>query len=179
MHMSRIFIYAGILIIAFALPACGGEMAATGIQAHADTKSDYEIRAKVYTDQRTPDGFYQESLPGIWYTIRHLKNTDLQVGIAVSGSPVYELSADDFTEALNWSETVAMQQAVYEQLVDTSETDLYFQFTRFSPGTGIPDLTHYSRVFKSSFLDRSGYDRSNPGTYLGMITWQPLTTEQV
>jgi len=177
MHMNRIFIFAVVLIMAFALSACGVEMAAADLQANADRESDYEIMTKVYTDQRTPDGFYQESLPDTWYTIRHLKNTDLLEGVVPSGTPVYGLGTDDFTEALNWSETIALQQAVYEQLVDTTETDLYFQFTRFSPGT--PDNTHYSRVFKSSSLDRSGYDLGNPGIYLGMITWQPLTAEQV
>lgn len=177
MHMNRIFIFAVVLIMAFALSACGVEMAAADLQANADRESDYEIMTKVYTDQRTPDGFYQESLPDTWYTIRHLKNTDLLEGVVPSGTPVYGLGTDDFTEALNWSETIALQQAVYEQLVDTTETDLYFQFTRFSPGT--PDNTHYSRVFKSNSLDRSGYDLGNPGIYLGMITWQPLTAEQV
>ncbi len=177
MQMSRIVMHAGILIVALVITACGGGTPASDLQANSYKGSDYEIITKVYTDQRTPDGFYQESLPDIWYTIRHLKNTDLLEGVVPSSTPVYELGTDDFTEALNWSETIALQQAVYEQLVDTTETDQYFQFTRFSPGT--PDYTHYSRVFKSSSLDRSGYDLGNPGIYLGMITWQPLTAEQV
>lgn len=177
MQMSRIVMHAGILIVALVITACGGGTPASDLQANSYKGSDYEIITKVYTDQRTPDGFYQESLPDTWYTIRQLKNTDLLEGVVPSSTPVYELGTDDFTEALNWSETIALQQAVYEQLVDTTETDLYFQFTRFSPGT--PDNTHYSRVFKSSSLDRSGYDLGNPGIYLGMITWQPLTAEQV
>jgi len=177
MQMSRIVMHAGILIVALVITACGGGTPASDLQANSYKGSDYEIITKVYTDQRTPDGFYQESLPDTWYTIRQLKNTDLLEGVVPSSTPVYELGTDDFTEALNWSETIALQQAVYEQLVDTTETDQYFQFTRFSPGT--PDYTHYSRVFKSSSLDRSGYDLGNPGIYLGMITWQPLTAEQV
>lgn len=177
MQMSRIVMHAGILIVALVITACGGGTPASDLQANSYKGSDYEIITKVYTDQRTPDGFYQESLPDTWYTIRQLKNTDLLEGVVPSSTPVYELGTDDFTEALNWSETIALQQAVYEQLVDTTETDLYFQFTRFSPGT--PDNTHYSRVFKSSSLDRSGYDLGNPGIYLGMITRQPLTAEQV
>lgn len=176
-HMNRIVMHAGILIMVLTLTACGGGTTAPDFQTNAVRSSDYEIMEMVYMGQRTPDGFYQESLPDTWYTIRHLKNTDLLAGRTVSGTPIYELGTDDFTEALNWSEIVATQQAVYEQLVDITETDLYFQFTRFSPGT--PDYTHYSRVFKSSALDRIGYDLDNPGIYLGMITWQALRVEQV
>ena len=177
-QMKRPTLYTGVLITALALAACGSETSSTpkgALQANAG--ADQAIMEMVYTGPRTPDGFYQENLPDTFYSISHVKNTSLLAEKDSAGTPVYELSSGDFTEALEWSEAAAMKQPAYWHLVDTTETELYYQFTRVNPHT--PDLTHYSRVFKSDALDRSGYDRNNPGNYQGTIALQAPTAEQV
>ena len=179
--MNRIPLYTGVLLIMFTLVACGIETKQTSetvLQMRADTDNEYAVMAAIYSDQRTPDGFYQESLPDAdQYTIHHVKNTALLAGGMSLTSPVYELSSNDFTESLQWSESAALQRATYRQLVDNTETDLYFQFTRFDPDD--PVQTHYYRVFKDDALDRSGYDKNNPGDYQGKIMMPMFTAEQV
>lgn len=140
--------------------------------------SDRDIAEAIYTDQRTPEDFYQLKVAGdAYYTTYQLKNTDLLAPADRDGMPVYELSTDDFSQALQWVETAAQNRPVYKQLVDSTETDLYFQFSRVDLTN--PQFVDNYRVFKSSALDRSGVDITNPGAFQGTITKDPLSTALV
>lgn len=140
--------------------------------------SDLAIAKAIYTDQRVPGDFYQLDTPeDAYYTTYHLKNTDLVAPDDRRSIPVYELSTDDFSQALLWAETAAGYRPVYKQLVDATETNLYFQFTRVDMNN--PQFVSRFRVFKSSTLDRSGTDRADPGSFQGTITRDSLTAELV
>lgn len=136
--------------------------------------SDIAIARAVYFDERTPDGFYQESSPGdAYYVTSHIKNIDLLPLVDRAGEPVYELASDDFNESLAWSEQAANFQSSYPQLVDNSETLLYHQFTRVDPAA--PEFIYLNRVLKASVLDRNGVNDD----YKGRITIATMTTSDI
>jgi hypothetical protein len=140
--------------------------------------SDLDIAEAIYTDQRTPEDFYQVKVPDdAFYTTYQLKNTDLVAAADRDGMPVYELSTDDFSQALQWVETAAQNRPVYKQLVDTTETDLYYQFTRVDLAN--PQYIDNYRVFKSNVMDRSGVDITNPDSFQGTITQNPVSAARV
>ena len=157
------------------LSACGADSSAP------DTAiSDTRIAERIYLDKRTPDNFFNndEAITGdSFYSISHLKNVELLTPAEKIGLPQYELSTDDFTQALNWSETVASKQTVYRQLVNNSDTPLYYQFTRVDLNNS--EFIHLSRVYKASTLDRSGVDLSESGSYQGKIVSTVYTTTLV
>ena len=155
----------------------GGSQSSSGTLTSSDW-TDLEIAKAIYTDQRVPADFYRIDVPDdAFYTTYQLKNTDLVAVTDRVGMPVYELSTDDFSQALQWVETAAAYRPINKQLVDSTETDLYFQFSRVDLTN--PQFIDLYRVFKSSALDRSGVDRSDPGSFQGTITLQSLTTQQV
>ena len=159
------------------LTACSG--------VNADSPSadneDQEILDALYRDIRTPPDFYTEEFSDNDFTsLSHVKSVILNHGehpIIYELTIIYELSADDFSEALEFSEIEADLQFSYKQMVDVTETEFYFQFTRVNPG--LPEFVHFSRVFKQSSLDRSGVDRSQPDGYQGIITIPELTVQRV
>jgi hypothetical protein len=140
---------------------------------------DVAIAAAVYTDKRMPEDFYRNNLPNddVFYTTVNLKNTDLVPISNRLGMASYELSTDDFSQAMEWSETAAGFRPTYKQLVETSQTELYFQFTRVDLDN--PQFVDLFRVFKLSALDRSGIDLVNPNGYLGTITIPDVSSQQV
>jgi hypothetical protein len=171
----------GSLLISF-ITACSGQGDYSGQKGESDKglntseTTDYKIAEGLYTDQRVPDDFYHNELPddNVFYVTYHIKNTDLVPTYDRPGMAVYELSTDDYSQALNWSETAAAFRPVYKPLVDSSETGLYFQFTRVDPDN--PLFIDLVRVFKSSALDRSGVDRTNPDEhYQGKINLDMLS----
>ena len=170
-----------LLVLGFAmltLVGCGGGNGASSINNASSLQvavlTDMDIASAVYYDQRTPDGFYQEpTQSGVFSTIAQLRNIDLLPLASRSGVTATELASNDFTEALNWSDTAASIQAAAYQLVDNSETELYFQFTRVNPSS--PDFVQLHRVFKADVLDRSGASDS----YLGQITAATLSAATV
>ncbi len=140
-----------------------------------DVNSDIAIASALYLDRRTPDGFYQEDYPDDLFTsLSHVKNTTILAPGDRAGLSVYELSSNDFVEAMSWDEQATAYQPLYSQLVDTIETDLYYQFTRVNPD--LPEFIDISRVFKASAIDRSGVDRSDEeAEYQGKITLAVIT----
>lgn len=159
------------------LVACGS---VTEPQDPDDSKTvEMAIASALYFNERTPDGFYKEELDDdVFYTTSHVKNVSLLPLIDRAGLTDYELSSNDFVEALAWSDKAAEYQQSYKQLADISDTELYFQFTRFDPD--LPQFINRHRVFKASVLDRYGVDRSDEdSTYQGQITMQELTAEKV
>ncbi|MGD8886215.1 MAG: hypothetical protein PVF34_11355 [Gammaproteobacteria bacterium] len=151
-----------------------GQTTVTGIS----TWSDADIAQAVYTDRRVPEDFYQlDSSDDAFYTTYQLKNTDLVAPADRDGLPVYELSTNDFSEALQWTETAAGHRPVYKQLVDTTETDLYFEFTRVDLNN--PQFVDRYRVLKRSVVNRDGVDLSHPDNYHGTVTAVSASAELV
>ena len=127
-----------------------------------------QVLESIYYNRRTPSGFHSEIQPdpGVYQTIRHIKNTDIMDPASIDTStPHYELCTNDFTEALAWS-TIA--SANLGELVDNSDYILYYQFT-YSP-LATPEISNIQRIYKCNILDRSGIDIRNPGDTRGKYT---------
>ncbi len=167
-------------IIVLLLSACGSAAEAPGSNtSSADSAFNMKIARALYFDLKTPAGFYQEDVQdAASYSISHIKNTSLLPVVDRDESSSYELSSDDFAEALAWSDQAAEYQLSHKQLIDNTETWLYHQFTRFDPDS--PQFIHLHRVFKSSMLDRNGVIRSDEdSSYKGRITMLDMTAEKV
>lgn len=141
--------------------------------------ADSAILQAVYFDVRTPAGFYTEAYADsdTYYSISNVKSDELLPAADRLGVVRHELSSNDFTEALAWSEQAASHWPVYKQLVDNSDTDLYFEFLRVDLND--PQFVHKSRVLKTSALDRSGIDLNQPDSYQGRIGAHMLSAESV
>lgn len=160
-HISFLIMFSSALL----LSACGSSSTDSGQES-----SDTEIIERIYLDKRTPDNFFtnDEDFTGdSFYSVSHVKNIELLSPAEKTGLPQYELSTDDFAEALDWSEQAANNRPVYKQLVDNSDTTLYYQFTRVDLNNS--EFIHLSRVYKASVIDRSGVDLSQSGSYQGKI----------
>lgn len=144
------------------------------VEVTASELTDLDIATAIYTDQRTPSDFYTVDVPNSeYYTVVNLKSTDLLAIADRAGEAVYELGTDDFTEALRWSETAANYRPVYKQLVNSSETDWYFQFSRVDMDN--PQFVELHRVLKLSAIDRTSVDLNNLNSYRGTIGLTVLT----
>lgn len=187
--LNRILVGIPLIALVITLTACGAEGQTPGIEVAAEQKpiesgvigidNNLPVLRAVYMDIRTPDGFYSETYPDsdVYYSISHVKNIEILPLQERSGMARYELGTDDFTDALIWSEQAAAYQPVYKQLVDNSETNLYFEFTRVDLNN--PQFVHLSRVFKMSAIDRSGVDLDEAEGYQGKITLAILTADRV
>lgn len=163
------------LITALLLSACNDQSSQITNDISMD---DSAIMEAIYFDHRIPDDFYRENFPNdTYHSISHVKNVDLMLPAASSGLPRYELSANNFSEALDWSETSATLQPTYRELTDNTHTELYFQFTRVDQSN--PEFVHINRVLKKTALDRSNVDLDSSDDYQGRILIQPLTKDSV
>ena len=162
-------------LIALLLSACSGGSDDNNLdKVSASQSEDLVIASALYFDKRTPEGFYQEqSVSDDYYVTSHVKNIDLLPLASRSGQPIFELTSDDSSEAMNWSEQAAVLQTSYRQLVDVTETTLYRQFTRMDPAT--PEFIFLQRILKANVLDRNGVN----DTYKGRITLLNMTAEDV
>ncbi|MBL4710903.1 MAG: hypothetical protein JKX75_00085 [Gammaproteobacteria bacterium] len=168
-------------LLVYSVVGCGG---ASDQQSSDDTigsqalnntgLTDLKIAQSVYFDQRIPDEFYQEQYSNdAYYNTSHIKNTDLLSLVDKVGVAIFDLSSDDFNEALAWSEQAENFQSIYKQLVGNSETSLYHQFSRVDPAS--PEFIFLQRVFKLSILDRNGINDD----YKGRITIAGMTAADV
>ncbi len=164
-------------LITLLLSACSGGSGGSdnnSAKINASQSEDLVIASALYFDKRTPEGFYQEqSNNDDYYVTSHVKNIDLLPLASRSGLPVFELTSDDSTEAMSWSEQAAVLQSTYKQLVDVTETALYRQFTRMDPAT--PEFIYLQRILKANVLDRNGVD----DTYKGRITLLNMNAQDV
>jgi len=167
---------AGHLILSLSLVACGVATNTQAIDNTIEFSNEIKIAAALYNNNRVPGDFYQEDYPeNLFGSVSHVKNIDLVIN---DGLPEYELASNDFVEAMEWDEQAAVAKDFYDQLVDVSETALYYQFTRVNPD--LPELIYMSRVFKETMLDRAGVDRSDEdGEYKGKITLIEITAADV
>lgn len=179
LYIIRFFMCLSILINVTSLSSCGvsSEVSGANVPSSSLNVSNEMVIANVlYSDIRTPDDFYQEvETAGTFGSISHVKNINLLIN---DGLPDYELTSNDFVEAMDWDEQAAASQVLYDQLVDVSQTDLYFQFTRVNPT--FPEILHSSRVFKADILDRFGVDSADEeSVFKGRITKVGVTAADV
>jgi len=165
-------------LITLLLSACSGGSGGSDSnnldKVSASQSEDLVIASALYFDKRTPEDFYQEqSETDDYYVTSHVKNIDLLPLASRGGQPIFELTSDDYTEAMNWSEQAAVLQSSYKQLVEITETLLYRQFTRMDPAS--PEFVYLQRILKANVLDRNGVN----DTYKGRITLLNMTPEDV
>ena len=123
----------------------------------ASAPTDRELAERVYQDrQRIPVGFYTDTeLPtASGSSTTHLKTT-------------YELCTDDWNEALAWSEDAAHRMPVYSPLTETNANNRYFEFVRARPQP--EGWLERQRVFRCTYLDRTGTDRTQLHGYGGIL----------
>ena len=99
----------------------------------------------------------------------HLKSSD--VG-SPSSTPRHELCSNDAAEALGWSEQRASWQGSYSDLVETNVSGRVFEFVRVPRVDTTARLRH--RVFKCSYLDRSGTDLDADAGAAGLLQPMPV-----
>jgi hypothetical protein len=136
----------------------------------AGTGADDTLRIldSIYNNRRTPDGFYSETQPdpGVYQSINQIKNINVMAPADYNDdTPRFELCADDFSQALDWSLTASSGLG---NLVDNSEDILFYQFSYTPPAT--PQQSNLQRVFKCSVIDRSALDIREPDGQLGRYT---------
>jgi hypothetical protein len=152
------------------LGACGGggESASSSqpatIAPRPVEQSDLQIASALYSGTtRVPVDFYAEKAAGAQSTVAttHIKNTDVDRTIA-STAPEFELCTDDWSQALSWSETSALNAPQYSNLVATNDDVRFFEFGRVKPGS--PEVYVQSRVYKCAYLNRSAANLRAPST---------------
>lgn len=127
---------------------------------------DNKLRSFAYSGSLGHPDFYQEdySLGSPYY-----ENT---ISTRMEADKWIELSTSTRDSALAWSETSATSSAYYRDLVSESETEKYFEFQRVYAEN--PRDVILSRVHKSSYLNRSMYDRLHPSPVLGVYRVRPI-----
>jgi hypothetical protein len=142
----------------------------------AVTLSSLEIAELVYDPEyRVPADFYRDERANTQesYTLHHVKDQ----------SNSYELCSDDFAEALSWEAADNDTRSIQGVLAGSYENSRYFEIVRdlAYPGDigNVPGTTSpgFSRVFKCSYVDRTGVDRHLRDGYAGRMTIRPLTIE--
>jgi len=158
------------------LSACGSEDGSglSSSNQHVVASTDSAIAAALYYDDRIPDDFYQEQLPDDGhYTVSHLRNVDLLPAVGRPAVMSYDLSTEDFSKVVDWSERAAFYSGNTGQLVDNRDTRLYHEVSRVDPAN--PMVTKRHRVYRSSMLDRDGIDDH----YRGRIALPAMTAADV
>lgn len=173
MHNKQLLLFS-LLISSAGLSSCGGGGGSNGSVPEANNankSNDLTIAERIYKNKRIPAGFFTIEEPlaeDVFYSVSHVKNIEILAPAEKVGLPHYELSTNDFAQALIWSEQAASNKPVYKQLVDNTDTELYFQFERVDLNN--TNFIHLSRVFKSDVIDRSGVDLTKANNYQGKIS---------
>ncbi|MGE0115692.1 MAG: hypothetical protein AB7T07_12525 [Steroidobacteraceae bacterium] len=168
--------------LALLLCACGGGggSSSTGSSTPSSlavsapggvTQSNSQIAALIYSDtQRTPGGFYVESVPVFsgYVATSHLKTTDVNSSAVLR----YELCSDDFNQALQWSETANTLSGDHASLTGNDSTARYFEFDRIRNST--PQGYLRQRVYKCAYLNRNTVDLQASSGDAGTLNVRPL-----
>jgi hypothetical protein len=131
------------------------------IQDSSQITDDNVLKA-VYSSYKVPYEFHTEDFTG---GSPYYENT-----VSIHSSTVLwprwiELSTNDRNQAFAWSESSCAFSTPYLTFQAERETEKYFEFRRIWPDH--PSFIILSRVHKTSYLDRSMFDRMNPGDTLG------------
>jgi hypothetical protein len=136
--------------------------------------ADDEIIRKAYSHYSLPPWFSTEDFNSI---APYYENTISIFPLAERGTSWFELSTNDHSQALAWSEASSRNSAYYRELVSQRETEKFFEFKRVYAAH--PNDAILSRVHKSSYLDRSEFDKLHKGSVLGRFQVHPVTIESV
>ena len=168
------------LAVAVSLAACGGgpEVVSNGTGTggnQAPGPSAAQVTAQKAYDgvPRTPVGFYADPpLNGVTGVVAtsHLKNTDVTL-LAVD-APRFELCTNDMAQAINWSEARATLPSGYSDMVDMASDARAFEMIRVPRSDLTSRIRH--RVFKCSYLDRSGSDLAQDRGPAGVVAQKPI-----
>jgi len=159
------------LILAAALSITGCEVPPEYQPPGTLSLDDQQIAARLYAGSpRTPVGFLEDPAPTGFaqVTTYHVKTSQL----AAPTSPSYEVCSDDWNQAFAWSEEVAVASSPYLDFVGNEATNRYFEFDRVPRGQ--PDRYVRMRVFRCSYLDRTGVDSTLADGFGGMLNVQPI-----
>ena len=141
----------------------------------ANYLADEEVMQRAYdVNYSAPDYFYVDEradTPGS-FTIYHVKDESVS----------YELCTDSDAEALDWEADDNVNRAINGIFVELHQNERYFEIVReldYSGSIGnITDPTSpgFSRVFKCSYVNRDGVDRTLRNGYAGTLNIRPLTS---
>ena len=170
----------GALAVALSLAACGGglEVVSSGTgnggnQAPGPSAAQATAQKAYDGVPRTPVGFYADPpLNGVTGVVAtsHLKNTDL--ALLSIGAPRFELCTNDMAQAINWSEARATLPSGYSDMVDMTSDARAFEMIRVPRSDLTSRIRH--RVFKCSYLDRSGSDLAQDIGPAGVVAQKPI-----
>jgi FlaG/FlaF family flagellin (archaellin) len=156
------------------LNGCGGGDSVPSSPNNTQQAADLATAQKVYTGTpRTPAGFYADPAPvGVTGTVAttHLKNSDL--ASAAVGAAAFELCNDDMAQTTAWSEGKSTFMGSYADLVDVTGNARYWELTRVPRADVSARLRH--RVFKCSYVNRSGLDPATDSGPAGTLNQRPL-----
>lgn len=161
-----------IIIAAVCFTACRA-----GDSANSVLPSDNGILTLAYhPSRRVPDGFFVDERADTEgsYTMYHITDE----------STSYELCSDDFEAAAALDVADNATRAVNGDLAGSFENDRYFEFVREltfpdDVGNTTDPTPGFSRVFKCSYVNRSGVDRMIRDGYAGTLNIRPLDQDAV
>jgi len=167
--------------------ACGGSGSSdttipvspgNSVQQSQTLPTDSEIAALVYdASYMAPDSFFvdERAATDRSYTVHHVLDSSLS----------YERCTDDYAEAMQWEESDNSSREVQGYYVESFENERYFEFVRelsYEHDIGnIEDITSpgFARVFKCSYINRNGVDRSLLSGFSGTLNSRPLSATLV
>ena len=136
--------------------------------------TDDNIMRAVYSSYKYPATFQQEDYQG---ASPYYENTISIYRDKERPSYWIELSTNDRNQAYAWSESSSVNSAYYRKIVAERETDKFFEFRR--AWQEHPTDVILSRIHKSSYLDRSMYDRMNPKDTIAVFKYLPVDTIKI
>lgn len=169
------FRFAPLVLLAGCL-AANEEPATSGSTQIISGFTPVEVAELVYdASYRVPPDFYVDERAEVdeTYTLHHVKDE----------SNSYEICTDDFNEAMSLESADNDARSVNGLYVGSHENSRYFEFIRelsYPDGIGnVPEPTSpgYARVFKCSYVDRTGVDRNLRDGYGGRLVVSPLALE--
>jgi hypothetical protein len=142
--------------------------------------ADLALADRIYKgDERTPAGFDVESRPASvtgTLSTRHLKNTDFATGPQAI-TPSYEVCTNDMAQAIAWSESQAMWNGQYSDLVEVRGDNRLYEVIRVPRADVTAMLRH--RVFRCDYLDRANTDLRADSGAAGSMNQRPLTADEL
>jgi hypothetical protein len=132
------------------------------------------IMRAVYSSYKYPATFQQEDYQG---ASPYYENTISIYRTNARPSYWIELSTNDRNQAYAWSESSNVNSAYYRKIVAERETDKFFEFRR--AWEEHPTDVVLSRIHKSTYLDRSMYDRISPKDTIAVFKYLPVDTTKV
>jgi len=136
-----------------------------------DSWPDDKLRSFSYSGEYAHPEFYSEDLNG---GFRYYENT---ISVRTESDRWIELSTDIRDSAYTWSEASSNSSAYYRTLESERETAKFFEFRRVY--LEHPTDIMLSRIHKSSYLDRSMFDRIHPSDVVGVYKVRPILGPEV